>query len=50
MNENESEYYIVATKKEIAQLTKQKTWERVNHNDIPPGPDRKPRRVIKGTW
>ena len=27
-----------------------KTWERVKHNDIPPGPDGKPRRFLMGTW
>ena len=36
-------------KKDISQLAKQKTWEWVNRDDIPPGPDEKPRRDIKGT-
>ena len=27
-----------------------KTWERVKHNDIPPGPDKKDLSVLKGTW
>ena len=48
MHENESEYYIVATKKEIAQLAKQKTWERVNCNDIPTRTYGKPCRILKG--
>ena len=37
-------------KKYIEQLAKQKTWEQVNCNNIPTGPDGKHRRVIKGTW
>ena len=37
-------------KKDISQLAKQKTWEWVNRDDIPPGPDEKPRHVLKGTW
>ena len=50
MHENESEYYIAYNKKDISQLVKQKTWQRVNRNYIPPGPDGKPRRIIKVTW
>ena len=47
---NESEYYIASMNKDIAQLVNHKTWERVNYNGIPPGPDGNPHRVIKGTW
>ena len=40
---------LKSTKKDISQLTEKKTWERVNRNVIPPGPNGKPRHVIKGT-
>ena len=36
-------------KKDIAQLVNHKTWERVNHNDIPSGYYEKPLHVLKGT-
>ena len=49
MPRNESEYYIAAMEKDISQLVKHKTWERVNHNDIPSGPYGKPRYVFKDT-
>ena len=50
MHGNEYESHISATKKYISQPMKQKTWKRVNRNDIPPGPDGKSRRVLKSTW
>ena len=50
MHGNESEYYIATMKKDISKLVNKKTWERVNFNDIPPGPFGKPCRVLKGTW
>ena len=34
----------------MAQLAKQKIWEWVNQNDIPPGPDGKTCHVLKVTW
>ena len=46
----ESEYCIAAMKKYIPQLVKHKTWERVNRNDIPLGPDGKTCCVLKSTW
>ena len=48
MNGNESEYYIADVNKDIAQLVKHKTWERVNHNDIPTGTGNRIRSNISG--
>ena len=50
MHVNESKYYIETMNKDIAQLVKQKTWEQVIQNDIPPWTDVKTCRVLKGTW
>ena len=50
MHVNESEYYISDMKKNISQIVKQKTLERLNRNDIPPGSDVKPQKVFKVTW
>ena len=38
------------TKKDIAQLVKQKTWLWLNYNETPPVPDGKPWCVLKDTW
>jgi hypothetical protein len=50
MHGPDSEHYINAMKTEIAQLLKQKTWERIPRASVPNGPDGKSRRVLKGTW
>ena len=50
MHVNEYEYYISSTNKLISQLLKQKTWEWVNPNDIPTGPDEKNLCIFKANW
>jgi len=45
-----SHHYIEAMKLEIAQLMKQKTWERINIADIPKDSNGNSRKVLKGTW
>ena len=37
-------------KKDIEQVVKHKTWERMNYNYSSTGPDGKPLRFLKGTW
>ena len=37
-------------KLEIAQLMKQKTWERINRHDVAKDVNGASRKILKGTW
>ena len=47
---DDKEEYREAMKKEITQLLKQKTWERIPRDQVPPKKDGTRRRILKGTW
>jgi Reverse transcriptase (RNA-dependent DNA polymerase). len=50
MSGSDAHHYVEAMKKEILALLQQRTWTRVNRNDVPKNPDGSMRKILKGTW